>query len=105
MADSIKLTNFDQLDAMSEAHHAHGNVAHATASHIDGNHGTLRSCDNWSGPGFDDISQAMNNITNHLRAFGDIKHAQAEAVAQAKTNFAQAETKVTQGAQGMQKHS
>ena len=84
--DAYKLTDPDQLDALSRAHRAHGDAAHSAADQIDSAHGTLRGSDGWGGPGYDEISQFIRQFVQHLHAMGDTKYRMADAVAQAKSN-------------------
>jgi hypothetical protein len=86
-----RLTDPGQLDTMSQAHHALGDAAHTTADHVTGLHGTLRGCQGWGGPGFDDISGFLDQFVGQMHSFGDLKHQMATSVTQAKENYSGAE--------------
>jgi|GEM_PF-1350835 uncharacterized protein YukE len=88
----IKLTVPEQLDAMSQAHRAHGEAAHAAAEQVNSGHQALQGTTNWSGPGFDDISGFLNQFVSHLHAFGNLKQTLATSVTQAKENSVNANT-------------
>ena len=98
----IKLTIPEQLDAMSQAHRAHGEAAHNAAQQVNSGHQTLQGATNWSGPGFDDISDFLNQFVSHLHAFGNLKQTLANSATQAKensvnTNTTNAQNLTTQG--------
>jgi hypothetical protein len=97
MADgSIKLTNPDQLDTMSQAHRAHGDAAHTLGQQVSSGQGTLQGTTNWSGPGFDDLTGFLQQFSGHLHAFGDVKYKMAAAVTQSKNNHLTTESTNTQ---------
>jgi uncharacterized protein YukE len=83
---TLKLTNPDQLDVMSQAHRSQGDTVHATADQLDSGHNMLRGCQGWGGPGYDEFSQFFAQFISQLRDFGNVKYRQADAVVASKVN-------------------
>ena len=83
---TLKLTNPDQLDAMSQAHRGQGDTAHAAADQLESGHNMLRGSQGWGGPGYDEFSQFFAQFIGQLRDFGNVKYRQADAVTASKQN-------------------
>ncbi len=88
----INLSAPDQLDAMSRAHQAHADAAQTAGQQIASGKGTLQGLTNWSGAGFDDMSQFLSLFTAHMHAFSAVKSALARSVATSKANYGSTES-------------
>jgi uncharacterized protein YukE len=88
----IILSAPDQLDAMSQAHQAHADAAQTVGHQLASGQGTLQGLTNWSGAGFEDMSQFLSLFTAHMSAFSAVKSALARSVATSKANYGSTES-------------